>query len=213
MRSSAWIWLFSSTHSTSARSGGLQIQPHDVADLLDEERILRELERLACDAAAGRRRARCGGPCCGSARTPSPSTACSSASRPRRRLQRLGQHALDLRIGDRARGPGPRLIQQAVEPRGQKPRAPLARPSASSAAAPGDRGVRLARGTAEHDARALRQRLRGLRPPAQRSSVSRSSSVNVTGGVGRPGRMGVLPFYNENASAAQIVPLTSGTGH
>ena len=46
MRSRAWIWLFSSTHSTSAALGRVQVQPDHVAHLLDEERIGRQLERL-----------------------------------------------------------------------------------------------------------------------------------------------------------------------
>jgi hypothetical protein len=39
VRSSAWHWLFSSTHSTKAFSGGVQVETHDVAQLLDEQRI------------------------------------------------------------------------------------------------------------------------------------------------------------------------------
>ncbi len=38
-RSSAWIWLFSPTQSTTARSGGLWAQADDVDDLVDELRV------------------------------------------------------------------------------------------------------------------------------------------------------------------------------
>ena len=38
----------------------VHIQPDDVPHFVDQQRIVRQLERLACDAAAGRRRARCG---------------------------------------------------------------------------------------------------------------------------------------------------------
>ena len=40
-------WLFSSMLKTIARSGGLHIQPDDVADLLDEKGVRGKLERLA----------------------------------------------------------------------------------------------------------------------------------------------------------------------
>lgn len=43
VRSSACIWLFSSTHNTIAFTRW-QIQPDDVADLVDKQRIGRELE-------------------------------------------------------------------------------------------------------------------------------------------------------------------------
>ena len=45
VRSRAWIWDFSSTQSTSAFSGG-QIQPDDVADLVDELWVVADLERV-----------------------------------------------------------------------------------------------------------------------------------------------------------------------
>ena len=49
MRSSAWIWLFSSTQNTEHQRavGRRQIEPDDVADLVHEVRITGELEGLA----------------------------------------------------------------------------------------------------------------------------------------------------------------------
>lgn len=43
VRSSAWIWLFSSAHSTSARSSGIEIGTDDIAHLLDHLRIVDSL--------------------------------------------------------------------------------------------------------------------------------------------------------------------------
>ena len=47
MRSSAWIWLFSSTHNTSARSGGLMYRPTMSRTFSTKSGSLGELERLA----------------------------------------------------------------------------------------------------------------------------------------------------------------------
>ena len=44
MRSSAWIWLFSSIDSTTAWAGRIDVEPDDVADLGGEVRVVRELE-------------------------------------------------------------------------------------------------------------------------------------------------------------------------
>jgi len=191
----------------------MQIQPHDVPDLLDEERVFRELERLgpmrakrkgAPDAvdrvAAQPRRLR--------------QRACAPMRRiRRRRLQGLGQHALHLRIGDRARRPRARLIEQPVEPPGQKARAPLAHRLLRQPQAPGQRGVRLARGRAQHDPRALGQCLGGLGPLAparQRLALLQREDHGLRGATSS--HRGP-PFYQENASAIHIVPSTSGTGH
>jgi hypothetical protein len=49
VRSNACTWLFSSTHSTNALSGGfrIRVEPDHIAQLLDEERIGRQLETFA----------------------------------------------------------------------------------------------------------------------------------------------------------------------
>lgn len=46
-RSSAWTRVFSSTHGTTVRSGGVEMETHEVSDLVDEKRIGGELEVLA----------------------------------------------------------------------------------------------------------------------------------------------------------------------
>ena len=46
VRSNAWIEVFSSAQSTKACSGRIEIQPHNVQQLLREMRIIADLERL-----------------------------------------------------------------------------------------------------------------------------------------------------------------------
>ena len=41
--SSAWIWLFSSTQSTTRTLGRIEIKPDDVTDLVDKQRVLGQL--------------------------------------------------------------------------------------------------------------------------------------------------------------------------
>jgi hypothetical protein len=45
-RSRAWTWDFSSTQSTTALSGGVEVEADDVADLVDEHRVGGQLEGL-----------------------------------------------------------------------------------------------------------------------------------------------------------------------
>ena len=44
VRSSAWIWLFSSIDSTAAWAGGVDIEPDDISQLGGKARIARALE-------------------------------------------------------------------------------------------------------------------------------------------------------------------------
>ena len=46
VRSSAWIWVFSSTDRTTAPVGRVEVEPHDIADLGLERRIGAPLEGL-----------------------------------------------------------------------------------------------------------------------------------------------------------------------
>ena len=86
--------------------GRVEVQTDDVADLLHELRILGELELSRRDAAAARTPARCV--------TPRLREPASRGHRPRRpmrrvigrRLQRPGDHRLDLLVGDRRGRPG-----------------------------------------------------------------------------------------------------------
>ena len=102
----------------------MKVEPDDVAHLLDEQRILRERERLGAMRLqrkglpnAGHRRLRHAamcreGPCAPMRRVPW------------RRFQRRNQDAFHVGIGDLAGRPRPRLIEQAIEPLSDEAMAP-----------------------------------------------------------------------------------------
>ena len=120
VRSSAWIWLFSSAHSTSARSGGLRYRPTisrtfsincgsvDSLNVSVRCGCRPKAFQIRCTALARharRRRHRANAPVRGI---------------PRRGFQRLDHHRLDLVIGDAPRCATARLVQQT--PRHLQPR-------------------------------------------------------------------------------------------
>ena len=142
--------------------GRIQVEPDDVAYLFDEERVVGELEgagsmRLECEgvpdpadggrAHPGRLGHGSGAPVRGSAG---------------RGLERLGDDALDLGIGDLARGPRPRFVGEAVESVLKEARPPLADGDARDMKVLGDRGVGLSLVGEEHDPGAGRETLGGL---------------------------------------------------
>ena len=97
--------------------GRVEIEPDDVADLVDELRVPGQLPRLLRDAAAARTPARsaCTAVCV------SPTSAaidrvdqCVASFGVA--LQRLGDHRLDLRVGHRPRPTRARLVDQPVQP-------------------------------------------------------------------------------------------------
>ena len=97
--------------------------------------------------------------------TSGPSTASTSASRPRRALQRLDDHLIDLGVGDRPRPARPRLIHQPVQPIAREPVAPLADRRDRHAQIARDLAAARTLGRSEHDPRTQRQRLRGRPTP------------------------------------------------
>jgi site-specific DNA recombinase len=121
--------------------GRVEIQPDHVADLVDEQRVLGELPRLLPVRLQPER-------------LPDPQhrrlrQAHLARHRPRRpmrgvlgrALQGLDDHRLDLRVGDRARPPGPRLVGQPVEAMLGEPATPLAHHRAVNPEPPRDLGV------------------------------------------------------------------------
>ena len=87
VRSSAWICDFSSTHSTSAWSGGLRYRPTMSRTLSTNRGSADSLKvSLRCGCSANARQMRCTVEI-DSNPWPWPSSACSSGSRPRHRLQ------------------------------------------------------------------------------------------------------------------------------
>ena len=147
--------------------GRTQIQPHDIAQLLDEERIGGELEvlgavrlqaqELEVAVHAGGRDRRLSGD--------------RSHAPVRGAARRLGMQGLVDQLGhalviDRARLAGPKFIVKPIEPVLEVASAPLAHRGASQLQPLGDRAVGLARGRCQHDARSRYQRGRD-RPRAR----------------------------------------------
>ena len=143
----------------------VQVQPHYVADLVDELRVRRHLE-LLCEVRLeperlpdGVHRPR------GDARL--------SGHRPRRPVRRahrrglqgLDDHLLDLRVVDGARRPRARLVREPLEAALSEPRAPLRHRRRVTPQICRDLIVGAALGRGQHDPAPQRQRLRRLRPP------------------------------------------------
>ncbi len=82
VRSRAWTCDFSSTHSTTALSGGFEVEPDDVADLGLQLRVGGELERLGAATAAARTPATRPRPSRSTRPAPRPAAATTSASPP-----------------------------------------------------------------------------------------------------------------------------------
>ena len=144
---------------------GVEVQPYDVPHLLDEQRILGELERLhpmrlqgkcAPDPAHGglAQAARVGH----GARAPLRRVAGPLFQRPR-------DHGLHLRVGDAPRGARPGFIEQAVHPPLRKPPPPPPHRLPRHADPLGHGPVGQAGRAGQHDPRALGERLCGLRAP------------------------------------------------
>jgi hypothetical protein len=87
---------------------------------------------------------------------------------PRRRLQRLDDHLLDPRIGNRPPPARPRLVQQPLSPILREPRAPLPHRRVIHRQTLGDLRVLQPIGRPEHDPGTQRQRLSALATPRPR---------------------------------------------
>ena len=125
-RCRAWTWDFSSTHSTTAASGGFRYRPDDVVELVDEQRVGGELEvidqvRLEAEVLPDLpdRGLRQPGPL-GHLR-PGPVRRVR-----RRRLQSRHDDVLDLVHADRAWPPGRGSSSQPIEAVLDEPAPPLA---------------------------------------------------------------------------------------
>ena len=126
VRSSAWICDFSSTHSTTAASGGLRYSPTMSLTLSMNCGSGRELERLDLMRLEPERP-----PDPADRALAHPGRGRHRARRPMRRvrrllLERLHDHPLDVLVADRARLARPRLVMQPVETAPREPAPPLA---------------------------------------------------------------------------------------
>jgi len=139
--------------------GGVEVEPDDVVELVDEQRVVGELEvinsvglELELLPDLPDRRLRQTGPLRHLRATP--------VRRVRRcRLQGRDDHVLDLVHADRGRPSGALLVAEPVEAMLDEPGPPLADRDSRAAQLLGHRLVVVALGAREHDLRAKRQRL------------------------------------------------------
>jgi hypothetical protein len=136
----------------------VEIEADDVADLVNEQRVFGKLPR---PLAMGLQPERPPDP-----RDRGLVESDLGSHRPRRpmrralrsALERLGDHLFDLGVGDLSRLPRPRLVQQPVEPKLNKPPAPQRHRVAMNAQPSSNLGVALASRARQHDPRPQRQR-------------------------------------------------------
>ena len=143
-----------------------EVEADDVAHLVDEQRIARELPGLDAGAAAGRTRARSARPRSATARPAPPSSGSTSAWRPSASVSSVRTITSSTWASLIVRGPPrPRLVQQPVEAIRQVPPTPLAdRIAISPRARAATSTILPASGARQHDPRPRSQRIRGRRP-------------------------------------------------
>ena len=155
--------------------GRVEVEPDDVADLVDEQRIGRQLEvldavRLEPERAPDPRDRGLVQPDLGRHRPRRP----LRRTVLRRGLQRRHDHLLDDLVGDLAGLTRPRLIDQPVETLRREPGPPLTDRHRIAVELTGDLLIRRARRSSEHDPAPQCQRLPGRRaahPPLQRLTL------------------------------------------
>src|SRR6476646_6160380 len=164
VRFRAWTWLFSSTHSTIARSGGFRYKPTTSRTFSTN---CGSLENLKFSTRCG-----CNPKACPNSHDGILRQTCLFGHQPsapvrtvgRHRFQRLCNNVLNLLIGDLARRPDPRLIQQPIQPPLSKPFPPFTNGRGRNMQLPRNLQVAHALPTTEHDPGTHCHRLRRLRP-------------------------------------------------
>ena len=166
--------------------GRIEIQPDDVAHLLDKLRIRRELERVHADAIASRTSARCGRwspstaprrpPCCASSTGWCSAAGASSV----RVMMSTRTSSVTLRVT-----PGPRFVGQPFQALDPEPFAPLADAVARHVQCPGDRAIGLPAAHANTIGRATPDAgpFSGDAPTAPACAARRPSAATVSWGV------------------------------
>src|SRR6266567_1267479 len=142
-----------------------EIQAHNVAHLVDEQRVAAELEGLGA-----MRREREGPPDAADGRLAESAGLGHVARGPvrgrfRLALERARQHLLDLLVAQLAWCAGPGLIQQTVDTELDETLSPLACGRQGASLLASDLGVAQSIRREQHDPRPQGQRLRGLRAP------------------------------------------------
>ena len=204
VRSRAWTWVFSSTHSTTARVRRVQVEADDVADLVDELRVGGQLEVLDPMRLEPERPPDPGHRGLGHPASPWPSTGSTSASPSGGVLSSVVTIDRSTSSSVIVRGsPGRGSSASPSSRLADEPGPPLAHRRRAAPQLGGDVLVRLALRGGQHDPAPQRQRLRALRASRPPPSVSRSSSLSTIRAVGRPRR----------AIAPPSSPTTTTTRH
>ena len=144
----------------------VEVEPDDVAHLVDELRIGRELERLRLMRLQPER-----APDTADRALAHPGCRRHRPGRPVRRidrllLERLHDHPLDRLVADQARLARPRLVMQTIDPALGEPDSPFADRVGVTPKLRGDLIARAPLRRRQHHPAAKRQRLRALRPPS-----------------------------------------------
>ena len=143
----------------------VEVQADDVSDLLDEERVVGQLERLRAVRLESE-----GSPDSADCRMAQPGMLRHVASTPVRRtlgcrLQRLDDDTLDRLVGDRPWSSGPGLIMETLEPQFMEPVSPSPNGPAADLHLCCDSGVLTTLRATEDDPGPQGERLRGRPPP------------------------------------------------
>jgi hypothetical protein len=174
--------------------GRIEVEPDDIAHLLDEQRVFGKLEPLDSMRLQGN-----GSPDAASAHHALTQAAALGhrAGAPvcsvgRRTLQGHPHYSLNLRVADVARGAWPRLIEQARPPPLQEQLGPFADRLVAHSKLVRDRGIGTAAGACQDNPRTLGHACAVLGRRAQHSSVSRSSTARLKAAIGLPVRISLL---------------------
>ncbi len=143
----------------------IEVQPHHIAHLLNEQRVGGELEGLGAVRLQAQGVPDAHHRALRQSRGLGHHPAAPVRGLPRLLVQRLGDHALDLTIADGVRGSRSRLIEQTVQSRALEASAPLADRLRRHPQLPADLPVGAIVLAGQHDARPQRERLRGAVPP------------------------------------------------
>ena len=192
---------------------GMEIQPNNITDLLDEQRISRQLEPLGPMRLQAK-----GSPDAVHGTTAHPACPCYGARAPVRRVrghrfQGLGDDPFNGRIRHRARRAGAWFIQQSIKALGGKALAPFTDGVLSHTHLIGHGCVGLTLATGQNNAHPLRQRLSGLRAPSPLLQGLLFVHRQRKRGCRSSGSQDVLPSIPEDTRTAQLIPRTSETGH
>ena len=190
----------------------IQIQPHDVTHLFHEQRVGRQLERLAPMRLQAER-------------TPDPIDGHATQVQrlghvpgapvrgpARRGFERSNNHLLDLVIGNRPRRTGPRFVVQAVESLSHEAPAPLPDRARTHVETPSHHLAVEAFAARQDDARTPRHVRRRPRSMGQRFESRLFLRCQDQRGF-RASCSHARLLVEQYEQAAQFVSLSTGTGH